>query len=55
MKSAQAIVEYVFLSVLAVFLAALVIWGFNLSNISASAAFGVKTKSHVITIPPMTP
>ena len=55
MKSAQAIVEYVFLSVLAVFLAALVIWGFNMSNISANAAFGVKTEKHVISIPPMTP
>ncbi len=55
MKSAQAIVEYIFLSILAIFLAALVIWGFNLSNISAGAAFGIKTNKHVITIPPMTP
>lgn len=55
MKKAQTIIEYVFLSILTIFLAAVVIGAFNLTNISANATFGVKLKNHVMAVPPMTP
>lgn len=55
MKKAQTIVEYVFLSVLTIFLAAIVVGAFNLTNIGANAAFGVKLKNNVMLVPPMTP
>lgn len=55
MKRAQAIVEYIILSVITLCIAAVVLWSFNISNIAAIGVFGVKTNDKTITIPAMTP
>lgn len=55
MKSAQTVVEYVFLSVLTIFIAAVVIGAFHLANIGSGAVFGVKLKNNIMAVPPMTP
>jgi len=55
MKRAQAIVEYVILSAVTIFVAAVVLWSFNISNFAPLSVFGIKTNTNTITIPAMTP
>ncbi len=55
MKKAQSIVEYAILSAVTLFVAAVVIWSFNVSNLAPVSVFGVRLNSNTVAIPPMTP
>ncbi len=55
MKKAQSLVEYAILSAVTLFIAAVVIWGFNVSNMAPVSVFGFKINTGTVAIPPMTP